>query len=125
MKISTRTSLTALVLGALIGCSTPSHNTEDKSMTTQRERAVALLESLESGDPGPVSYINPDKYIQHNLAVADGLDGFAAVVQNAPPGGFKAKVVRAFADGDFVVAHTQYDFFGPRSGSTSSDSRMA
>ncbi|MEO1712027.1 MAG: nuclear transport factor 2 family protein [Bacteroidota bacterium] len=83
---------------------------------TNQQKVVALLESLENGDPTPVSYINPEKYIQHNLAVADGLAGFGAVMQNAPEGGFKAKVVRSFSDGDYVVAHTEYDFFGPKVG---------
>ncbi len=88
-------------------------NTE---IMSNQEKVVALLESLENGDPTPVSYINPEKYIQHNLAVGDGLAGFGAVMQNAPEGGFKAKVVRSFSDGDFVVAHTEYDFFGPKVG---------
>ncbi len=81
-----------------------------------KERAVALLESLESGDPAPIAYIHPQRYTQHNLAVADGLAGFGAVMEHAPPGGFKAKVVRAFQDGDFVFTHTIYDFFGPKVG---------
>lgn len=81
-----------------------------------RTRVVALLESLENGDPGPASFIDPAKYIQHNLGVADGLEGFGAILANAPPGGFKAKVVRAFQDGDFVFTHTEYDFFGPKVG---------
>lgn len=93
----------------------------EEKMTTQAEisnkqKAVALLESLETGDQTPVSYINPNKYIQHNLGVADGLAGFGAVLQNAPEGGFKAKVVRAFEDGDYVFTHTIYDFFGPKVG---------
>ena len=83
---------------------------------SNKQKAVALLESLETGDSGPVAYINPTKYIQHNLAVADGLEGFGALLKTAPPEGFKAKVVRAFEDGDFVVAHTVYDFFGPKVG---------
>ncbi|MDE1467966.1 nuclear transport factor 2 family protein [Aurantiacibacter sp. D1-12] len=85
-------------------------------MTTNTEKAVALIESLETGDTGPVAFINPDKYIQHNLDVADGLSGFGAILENAPPEGFKAEVVRAFADGDYVVLHTRYDFFGPKAG---------
>lgn len=83
---------------------------------TQRTQAVALLESLETGDTAPIASINPNKYIQHNLAVGDGLAGFGEVVKNAPPGGFKAKVVRAFADGDYAFTHTEYDFFGPKVG---------
>ncbi|MEM1177221.1 MAG: hypothetical protein AAGM22_02655, partial [Acidobacteriota bacterium] len=64
----------------------------------------------------PISYISPERYIQHNLAVADGLAGFGEVMKSAPPGGFKAEVVRAFEDGDFVFTHTRYDFFGPKVG---------
>ena len=85
-------------------------------MSTNKARAVALLRSLETGDQEPVSFINPNKYTQHNLAVGDGLEGFGAVVENAPPGGFKANVVRAFEDGDYVFTHTEYDFFGPKVG---------
>lgn len=85
-------------------------------MTTNTEKAVALLNSFNTGDQAPIAYINPEKYIQHNLDVADGLAGFGAVMQNAPPQGFSATVHRAFADGDYVVLHTEYDFFGPKAG---------
>ena len=83
---------------------------------TNKEKVVALLNSFNTGDQTPISYINPSKYIQHNLGVADGLAGFGAVMQHAPPQGFKAKVLRAFEDGDFVFTHTEYDFFGPKAG---------
>ena len=81
---------------------------------TNKEKAVALIESLESGAQEPIGYINPNKYIQHNLAVGDGLEGFGKVVANAPKGGFKSKVIRAFEDGEYVFLHVQYDFFGPK-----------
>ncbi len=83
---------------------------------SHKTKAAALLESLETGDSTPVGYINPSKYIQHNLGVADGLAGFGAVLSNPPEGGFKAKVIRSFQDGDFAFLHTQYDFFGPKVG---------
>lgn len=83
---------------------------------SKKEKVVALLNSFNTGDQTPVSYINPEKYIQHNLAVGDGLAGFGAVMANAPESGFKAKIVRAFEDGDFVFTHTEYDFFGPKAG---------
>lgn len=83
---------------------------------SNKEKAVAVLSSLETGDQSAIGYINPEKYIQHNLAVGDGLEGFGAVLQNAPEGGFKANVVRAFEDGDYVFTHTIYDFFGPKIG---------
>ncbi|MEM1324258.1 MAG: nuclear transport factor 2 family protein [Bacteroidota bacterium] len=81
---------------------------------SKKEKAVALIESLETGAHEPIGYINPNKYIQHNLAVGDGLEGFGKVMANAPEGGFKAKVVRAFEDGDYVFLHNEYDFFGPK-----------
>ncbi|MEM9292325.1 MAG: nuclear transport factor 2 family protein [Acidobacteriota bacterium] len=86
------------------------------SEITQGEKVRQLLESLESGDHAPIAFINPQKYVQHNLAVGDGLEGFGAVVANAPPQGFKANVWRVFEDGNYAVAHTEYDFFGPQAG---------
>ncbi len=83
---------------------------------TRKDKVVALLNSFNTGDQTPISYINPEKYIQHNLDVGDGLAGFGAVMQHAPPQGFKADVVRAFEDGDYVFTHTVYDFFGPKVG---------
>ena len=83
---------------------------------SNKEKAVALLNSFNTGDQTPVSYINPNKYIQHNLSIGDGLAGFGALMKNMPPQGFKAKVHRAFQDGDYVFTHTEYDFFGPKVG---------
>ena len=83
---------------------------------SKKAKAIALIESLETGAQEPAGYINPTKYTQHNLGVADGLAGFGAVLANAPEGGFKAKVVRALEDGEYVVLHTEYDFFGPKAG---------
>lgn len=83
---------------------------------SNKEKVVALLNSFNTGDQAPIAYINPNKYIQHNLGVADGLEGFGAVMQHAPPQGFKANVIRAFEDGDYVFTHTEYDFFGPKAG---------
>lgn len=89
---------------------------ETKMEVSNKEKAVAVLSSLETGDQTAIGYINPEKYIQHNLAVGDGLAGFGEVMKHAPEGGFKAKVVRAFEDGDYVFTHTIYDFFGPKVG---------
>ncbi|MGV6831632.1 MAG: nuclear transport factor 2 family protein [bacterium] len=81
---------------------------------SNKDKVVELLNSFNTGDTAPIGYINPEKYIQHNLDVADGLAGFGEVMQHAPPQGFKANVVRAFEDGDYVFTHTEYDFFGPK-----------
>ncbi|HMR89236.1 MAG TPA: nuclear transport factor 2 family protein [Saprospiraceae bacterium] len=81
-----------------------------------KQKVVDLLKSLETGAAEPVGYINPNKYIQHNLGVGDGLAGFGAVLQALPPNSAKANTVRVFQDGDYVFAHTEYDFFGPKAG---------
>ncbi|MGR5056802.1 nuclear transport factor 2 family protein [Vibrio rotiferianus] len=81
-----------------------------------RDKAVAVISSIETGDQTAISYINPNKYIQHNLAVADGLAGFGEVMKMLPKGSAKAKVIRTIQDGDYVALHTEYDFFGPKAG---------
>ena len=83
---------------------------------SKKQKVIELLKSIETGDPHPVSYINAQKYIQHNLAVADGLAGFGAVLKQLPVNSAKVEVVRAFEDGNFVFTHTKYNFFGPKAG---------
>jgi predicted SnoaL-like aldol condensation-catalyzing enzyme len=104
---------TLLAAAGLSGCATNSKLTQQgKNMPiTQKQQVVDLLKSIETGDTKPVGYINPDKYIQHNLAVGDGLAGFGAVLQQLPKGSARVNTVRVFQDGDFVFAHTDYNFF--------------
>ena len=109
-------SILTLVLLCVLSHGCKSTSNTPKDTMTNKEKAVAVLVSLETGAMEPVSYINADKYIQHNLAVEDGLEGFGKVLQNKPPQGFKANVVRAFEDGEYVFTHTEYDFFGPKVG---------
>ncbi|WP_104035725.1 nuclear transport factor 2 family protein [Vibrio jasicida] len=83
---------------------------------SNRDKAVAVISGIETGDQNAISYINPNKYIQHNLAVADGLAGFGEVMKMLPEGSAKAKVIRTIQDGEYVALHTEYDFFGPKAG---------
>lgn len=85
-------------------------------MTTQKRQVVDLLKAIETGAGEPVAVINPDKYIQHNLGAADGLAGFGALLAAIPKGSARVNTVRVFQDGEFVVTHTDYDFFGPKIG---------
>jgi predicted SnoaL-like aldol condensation-catalyzing enzyme len=112
-KMITGAAMTTAIL-ASTGCLAI---TEDKEMSlSNTDKAVSLIRSIETGDQTPVAYINPEKYIQHNLAVGDGLAGFGAVLQTLPKGSAKADVKRAFQDGEYVVLHTNYNFFGPKVG---------
>jgi predicted SnoaL-like aldol condensation-catalyzing enzyme len=82
---------------------------------SKKQKVSDLLKSLETGNCEPVQYINPKRYIQHNLSVEDGLEGIGKMVKQLPKG-TKVNVIRVFEDGDFVFAHTEYDFFGPKIG---------
>ncbi len=82
----------------------------------RKAQTIALLQGIETQDVAAMRVINPEHYIQHNLNIASGLEGIARVVQHQPPQGFKAKVIRAFEDGDYTFAHTAYDFFGAKVG---------
>lgn len=81
-----------------------------------KQMVVELLKSIETGDAKPVSYINPNKYIQHNLMAGDGLQGFGTIMSQLPPNSARANTVRVFQDGEYVFAHTEYNFFGPKIG---------
>jgi predicted SnoaL-like aldol condensation-catalyzing enzyme len=108
----------ALTLLAIVaGCSSlPASQKERPMPSMHTAQVVALLKAIETGESAPVAVINPAKYIQHNLAVGDGLAGFGAVLQALPKGSAKVNTVRVFQDGDFVFAHTEYNFFGPKIG---------
>jgi predicted SnoaL-like aldol condensation-catalyzing enzyme len=74
----------------------------------------AFLESIETGDRAPLAYVGA--YVQHNLAIEDGLAGLGKVLAALPPKSARVRTVRLLEDGDYVVAHTEYEFFGPKVG---------
>ncbi len=104
--------------GAALFFTTTSVATTDikEPIMTPTTQVTALLKAIETGDSAPIAYIDPQRYTQHNLLVGDGLAGFGALLQALPQGSAKVNTVRVFQDGDFVVAHTEYDFFGPKIG---------
>ena len=112
----TVTLLLAAGAVALTACNNQHATTEAATLLSNKDKAVAVLNSIESGDQTAIAHINPTQYVQHNLAVGDGLDGFAAVLAALPAGSARVDVVRAFEDGDFVFTHTDYNFFGPKVG---------
>ncbi len=118
MRNKTTASLAALALigSSAIALENPKAKATKMNALSNREKTVQLLKSIETGDPAPVAYINPNKYIQHNLSAADGLAGFGALMAMLPKGSAKAKTARAFEDGEFTFTHTEYDFFGPKIG---------
>lgn len=118
MKKSLTIAATAAVLITATACTTSPSNSNSNSSTelSNQNKAIALLNSIETGDQQAISYVNPERYTQHNLAVGDGLAGFGEVLQALPKDSAKVNVVRAFTDGDYVFSHTDYNFFGPKVG---------
>jgi predicted SnoaL-like aldol condensation-catalyzing enzyme len=86
------------------------------SEDSRKQQVVDLLKSIETGEAGPVGYINPEKYIQHNLSAKDGLQGLQELMAQLPPNSARVNTVRVFQDGDHVFTHSEYDFFGPKIG---------
>lgn len=108
--------LIVTVLFLTSACARVNSEGPEKAELSNREKARAVIESIETGNPEPIGYINPNQYVQHNLAVGDGLGGFAEVMKQLPEGSARAKVVRAFQDGEYGFTHTEYNFFGPKIG---------
>ena len=77
---------------------------------SNKDRIRALLKSIETGDPGPIAVVNEAKYIQHNPQTHEGSEGLATLFKRLSLTNPRVNIVRAFEDGDFVFAHTEYDF---------------
>ena len=86
------------------------------TQVNRKQQAVELLKAIETGAAEPIGYINADNYKQHNLLIGDGLAGFGEALQALPAGSARVNTVRVFQDGDYVFAHTDYNFFGDKIG---------
>jgi predicted SnoaL-like aldol condensation-catalyzing enzyme len=108
--------ITHLMLGAFPVLLAGFASAEGPAPKQQIEIVRELLKSLETKDPKPSSsYISSSKYIQHNLPVADGPAGLKQLISRLPDN-TAVNTVRIFADEDFVVAQSEYEFFGPKVG---------
>src|SRR5882672_10098360 len=65
------TTATILVLAFAIIAG--SAHARDLSPREKKDAAVQFLKGLESKDSKALKYVDPDKYIQHNLHAEDGL----------------------------------------------------
>ena len=108
--------LAASVLLSLALPATAANVQSETTMSIRKKQVVDLLKAIETGAGEPVAVINPEKYIQHNLGAADGLAGFSQLLKALPPGSARVDTKRVFQDGDYVFAHTDYNFFGPKTG---------
>ncbi len=91
----------------------------DSTMLEGEKRKVyEVMKAIETGATEPVTYIDPVHYKQHNLGAGDGLEGFGELMKALASYPEPAKVtpVRILQDGDYVFAHTEYNFFGEKTG---------
>lgn len=79
-------------------------------ISNKKEQICKLLKGIESGDPASVSVVNENKYIQHNPQTHEGSEGLAELFKRLSKTSPRVNIVRIFEDGDFVFAHTEYDF---------------
>ena len=86
-------------------------------MTLKRKDQIrTLLKGIETGDEASVAVISPDKYIQHNPQTHEGREGLAKLFKRLAMSSPRVNIVRIFSDGDYVFAHTEYDFSSSRIG---------
>lgn len=86
-------------------------------MTSRRkEQICALLKGIETGEEESVAVINQDKYIQHNPQTKVGGIGLAELFKQLAKSSPRVNIVRILSDGDYVFAHTEYDFEHPNIG---------
>ncbi|WP_462246959.1 nuclear transport factor 2 family protein [Parvimonas micra] len=81
---------------------------------TNKEKALALIGTFESGDSEKAKELLAKDYIQHNLAYGTGAEAFVGSVNYLASAPVKTTVknIRAFEDGDKVFLQTVYNFAG-------------
>lgn len=78
--------------------------------SNKKDQIYTLLKGIETGDPKAVTVVNEKKYIQHNPLTPTGNVGLAELFKRLSQTSPSVTIVRIFEDGDFVFAHTDYDF---------------
>jgi predicted SnoaL-like aldol condensation-catalyzing enzyme len=80
-------------------------------MTSFKKISICnLLKGIETGDAKSVMVVNEDRYIQHNPQTSEGSEGLAALFERLSKTNPTVNIVRVFEDGDYVFAHTEYNF---------------
>ena len=90
------------------------HNTKEEIIMTNKDKALALINTFATGDTEAAAKLLAEGYIQHNLAYGTGRDAFVGSVAylSSAPVKTTVKNIRAFEDGDKVFLQTVYNFAG-------------
>lgn len=75
---------------------------------SNQQKVVELLQKAFNTKPdrSVLKYINTKKYIQHNLYAQDGIEGLKGYLDYLKGQKIQNKVIRAFEDKNYVVAHS-------------------
>ena len=87
--------------------------TAPRSISRQKQQVLDILKSLETGAPATLAFVHPN-LIDHDPDSPGGLAGFQGIMQGLKGTGVRVNTVRIFEDGNYVFAHTDYNFFGPK-----------
>ena len=87
---------------------------QEDTIMTNKEKALALINTFASGDTEKAKELLSSGYIQHNLAYGTGAEAFVGSVAYLASAPVKTTVqnIRAFEDGDKVFLQTVYNFAG-------------
>jgi predicted SnoaL-like aldol condensation-catalyzing enzyme len=78
-----------------------------------RGRCEAGRSALETKDQTALDVISSKQFVQHNAGIEDGREGLTAFLNRAP-GGVTVRIIRIFADEDYVVAQSEYNLSGSK-----------
>jgi predicted SnoaL-like aldol condensation-catalyzing enzyme len=80
---------------------------------SNRDKAEAIQNSIETETLAEIGLISPTSYKQHNPNVATGLQAILGLHDQMPMDKVYTNVVRKFQDGDYGFVHVDYFLFEP------------
>ena len=80
---------------------------------SNRDKAEAIQNSIETETLAEIGLISPTSYKQHNPNVATGLQSILDLHEQMPMDKVYTNVVRKFQDGDYGFVHVDYFLFEP------------
>jgi len=73
----------------------------------EKQAVLDLLAAYSTGDQSAFDVINPNKFVQHDPQIGDGLAGLKAWLASIAPGQISVTPVRVLADGPYIAVHSQ------------------
>ncbi|MDD1793035.1 hypothetical protein L4D06_02905 [Enterovibrio makurazakiensis] len=81
-------------------------------MSKERKQWIhdLLKKGIENGDAEAVAVVDESQYVQHNPLTKEGGIGLAELFARLALTNPHVEIIRIFSDGDYIFAHTEYDF---------------